>query len=642
MESLKESYDIVVVGASSGGTAAAIAAGRQGMRVALIEESPTLGGIMSNGLSRTDGNPAECTGIYEEFRARCMDYYLRAAQDDPSIRSYPRDLLGHRYEPHVAHRIFSEMVAEIPTVTVFYKRYPTSVVMEGQAVVAVSTRDVEDANAMVFEALIFIDGTPEGDLLPLAKAEFRVGREPRTPEEPHAGEIYMTKQGEVFGSGSGDSKLQAYAMLLTIKDYGPGADKTLSQPPRYDARNYCPEERSDTWWAGGPLPNGKFQLNENMDGTDFAEINWDWVDASREGRKRIWEHYRDLTLGYLYFRQTVMGERQLGLTEDEYPENGHFPYQLYVREGRRLEGVHMFNERDCIRVPGFLRPPLQRHSIASGAWPIDSHAVTRDTEGYVYLGLEDKFKISAPHQVPYEVMVPKSVDGLLVPMAVSATHIGFQVLRLEPIRVAMGQAAGLAAAMCVQNNIRPRDVDVGALQRLLLEKGQSLFLYTDVTPTTPQFEAIQRVGMAGLDAGYDDFTFRPERNASYSDASKLLFLGLKLTPKLDVSDMWKIMHWQKRPVPRVQHCTPWESATYYLLTLNNAGAFSDAVLKTMIPSAEITRKELLEWAGCLVGVGESSRNLLTGNHHQPGDFLSRGELAAFVVALRTEHSIPDE
>jgi len=152
-----------------------------------------------------------------------------------------------------------------------------------------------------------------------------------------------------------------------------------------------------------------------------------------------------------------MGENSLGFTEDEYPENGHFPYYLYVREGRRLVGVHMFNERDCIRVPGFVRPPLQNDSIAVGAWKIDANAVSRDTEGYIFLGFEDRFHIGAPHQAPYGVMVPKEVDGLLVPMAVSSTHIGFQVLRLEPIRVA-GQAAGNAAALSVRQKIQPRQV----------------------------------------------------------------------------------------------------------------------------------------------------------------------------------------
>jgi hypothetical protein len=589
-------FDVVVVGASTGGVAAAIAAGRQGMKVALIEESPVLGGIMANGLSRTDGSPAACTGIYDEFVRRCGRYYQQTLPDDPAIRNAPPATLGHRYEPHVADLIFKQMVAEIPGITVFYHRYPVKVLKEGNRVTGVVTLDTDDRNELTFRATVTIDATHEGDLLPLAGAESRVGREARSLQEPHAGAIYMTHSGDAFGSGEGDGKLQAYAMLLTIKDYGPGADKMLPKPPGYDPKNYAPETRKDTWFAGAPLPNQKFELNENMDGTDFTEINWNWVNANRQERRRIWEKYRDLTLGYVYFRQTVMGEKSIGLTEDEFNDNGHFPYELYVREGRRLVGAYILDERDCVRQPGLQRPPFKPDSIAVGDWPIDSHAVRRDTEGYIFLGMSDRFHVAAPVQAPYGILVPRTVDGLLVPMAVSSTHIGFQTLRLEPIRVAMGQAAGNAAALCVKQHLQPRAINVGQLQKLLLDQGQSLYFFKDVLPSDPHFKAIQKVAMANVDSGGDDYTFRPGAPATYADAARYLFNALHLKVKMDVSDMWKIMPWQERPGARgIQYCTPNHSATYYLLTLFNLGVIDEPALRQMNPDAAIPRPVFMQW-----------------------------------------------
>lgn len=601
--------------------------------MALIEETPTLGGLLANGLSNTDlRSPGGSSGIFEEFRLRSQRYYRRNFPDDPTMKSVRYAQLGFRYEPHVADAIFKEMVQEIPNIEVFYRRYPVRVLKQGNRVSGVVTRDLNGQHEITFYAPVTIDATHEGDLLPLAKARFRLGREPRSVEEPHAGEIYMTWSGEMFGSGAGDDKLQAYAMLITIKDYGPRADKTIPKPPGYDPKNYAPEPMKDTFWhRGGALPNHEYEVNENLDGTDVAEINRAYITGSRADRRRIWERYRNHALGYLYFRQTVMSEKNLGLADDEYLDNGHLPYILYVREGRRLEGEYIFSERDAIRVPGFLRPPLQKDSIAVADWEIDSHAVSRDTEGYVFLsGAADRFKISAPYQAPYGILVPEEVNGLLVPMAVSATHIGFQVLRLEPIRMAMGQAAGNAAAICVKNKIQPRQVPVGQLQTMLLEQGQSLFYYKDVIPSTSHFQAIQRLSLAGIVHGYDDFTFKPERSATKGEVAKLLFRGLDLNVKMDYSDLWKVMRWNRRS----QYCTPDHWATYYLLTLFNLGAFGEEVLSKLDPDAMAKRSELTKWTQAVLRANARAKRILSEETGKSDGPVSRAELCDFVDRLR--------
>ena len=626
----QQQFDVIVVGATTAGVGSAIAAGRQCMRVAVIEETPVLGGLIANGLCNTDLlSPGGSSGIFEEFRLRSQKYYQTNFANDPAMKTIPMAQLGFRYEPHVADRIFKEMFAEIPSIKVFYKRYATKVLKSGHRVTGVVTRDTDDKNEITFQAPITIDATHEGDLLPLAGAKFRLGREPRSLEEPHAGQIYMTHDGEIFGSGEGDSKLQAFALLATVKDYGKPA-KIVPEPPGYDPRNYAPEPTADTFWLrGGALPNHKYELNENLDGTDAAEINYNYIVGSRAERKRIWELYKNYTLGYIHFRQTVMGDRNIGLPEDEFTDNGNLPYILYVREGRRLEGTYMFNERDALKVPSFNRPPLHKDSIAVADWEIDSHAVSRDTEGYIFFKMGDRFNNSAPYQAPYGVMVPKEIDGLLVPMAVSSTHVGFQVLRLEPIRVAMGQAAGIAAALSIKQHIQPRNVDVPDLQKILLDAGQTLFYYKDVIPSTPNYKAIQHIGMAGIDPGYDDFTFKPDQRASNADAAKYLFHKLGLKVKMDYSDLWKIMGWKAgRPPVRknTQHCTPDHWGTYYLMTLFNMGAFTADDLKAMDPDAPISQASLARWTA--VAQGRAAQTSVADGP------ITRGELAAWVDGLK--------
>ena len=626
-----QQFDVIVVGATTAGVGSAIAAGRQGMRVAVIEETPVLGGLIANGLCNTDLlSPGGSSGIFEEFRLRSQKYYQTNFANDPAMKTIPMAQLGFRYEPHVADKIFKEMFAEIPSIQVFYKRYATKVLKSGRRVTGVVTRDTNDQIEMTFRAPVTIDATHEGDLLPLAGAKFRLGREPRSLEEPHAGQIYMTHDGEIFGSGEGDNKLQAFALLATVKDYGAKGAKPVPEPPGYDPKNYAPEPTADTFWLrGGALPNHKYELNENLDGTDAAEINYNYVVGSRAERKRIWELYKNFTLGYIHFRQTVMGDKNIGLAEDEFTDNGNLPYILYVREGRRLEGTYMFNERDALKVPTFNRPPLQKESIAVADWKIDSHAVSRDTEGYIFFNMGDRFDTSAPYQAPYGVMVPKEVDGLLVPMAVSATHVGFQVLRLEPIRVAMGQAAGNAAALCVKQRIEPRNVRVPELQRMLLDQGQTLYYYKDVIPSTPNYKAIEHISMAGIDLGYDDFTFRADQKASNADAAKYLFHKLGLKVKMDYSDLWKIMGWKAgRPPVRknTQHCTPDHWGTYYLMTFFNMGAFTADELRAMDPDAPISRVSLAKWTSVAQG-GKAQPPVADGP-------ITRGELAAWTDGLK--------
>ncbi|MEX2262349.1 MAG: FAD-dependent oxidoreductase [Bryobacteraceae bacterium] len=673
-QSQGERYDVVIVGATASGVGAAIAAGREGLKVALTEESPSLGGMFSNGVSHTNIRAlGACSGIYEEFRQRVMKYHREHFPNDPIVNSAPKSQphffpfgrpwgsQGLVYEPRVADKIFKEMVAEIPGIRVFYRQYPVRVLKTGNRVTGVVTRAVQGGADTTFDAAIVMDATHEGDLLPLAEAAFRIGREPRTPEEPHAGAMYMTWDGQYFGSGEGDKKLQAFSMIITVKDYGHGADKTIPKPPGYDPANYVPSPAKTV----PNLPNGK----TNLGATDITDLNATYIDGDRAERQRIYEAHKNHALGLLYYRQTVMGEKNIGLADDEYPDNGNVPYMLYVREGRRLEGMYVYAERDSIRVPGFRRPPLFNDSIATGDWDSDSHQMAKDFEGYVHWARDetrDPYKIWAPHQIPYGVMVPKEVDGLLVPMAVSATHIGFGVLRTDPPRMSMGQAAGVAAALAIRNKIQPRQVSVPELQRKLLEQGSTLFYYSDLLPSHPHFQAIQRLSMAAITDGFDDYTYRPDEHSTKAHMSQVVFHGLDLKVKVDdwETDFWKMRHWN----PSGASTRPSHWSSYYLMTLYKMGAITEEQALKMKCEDLATRADLAQWIYTGLGLkpdkaGEAAfadvtpshpnynainalahRKLMgpvSDNRFEPDARISRGEVCGVVDNVRKLLSLPE-
>ena len=186
---------------------------------------------------------------------------------------------------------------------------------------------------------------------------------------------------------------------------------------------------------------------------------------------------RNLTLGLLWFLQQdadvpeahrVMANRY-HLARDEFVDNGHFPFQLYVREARRLVGLYTLTENDVTKGARF------DDAVAVGEFPIDSFPVRKrqpsDTvvlEGY--LGMLDH--VTRPYQIPYRIMIPEEIDGLIVPVAASTTHVAFSSIRMEPTWMALGQAAGVAAHLALRLGEEPRNVPIDELQRLLRGQGQ--------------------------------------------------------------------------------------------------------------------------------------------------------------------------
>ena len=255
------------------------------------------------------------------------------------------------------------------------------------------------------------------------------------------------------------------------------------------------------------VPNMKTDAN-NQHGvfvsTDLPEENWPWPTSSWEWRDKFAQRLREYTEGLFWFAQNDpelpahfrKAAKEWGLSKDEYADNGHFPRQVYVREGRRFEGAYFFTANDAIPVTIGSRPPIHQSSITASHYALDSHAVRKREEGRVHL---DGFLSypSAVYTVPYGVMVPKEVDNLLLPVPVSGSHIGFSTLRMEPCWMAMGQAAGIASALSIDGKVKVQNIDLSRLQDKLVDQKATLMYFKDVDYTSPHFRMVQYLGLRG-------------------------------------------------------------------------------------------------------------------------------------------------
>jgi FAD-dependent oxidoreductase family protein/S-layer family protein len=562
-----KTYDVIVIGGSSAGVGAAVAAGRMGASVALIEDTPVLGGMLANGISNIDTFSLESlSGVFEEFRLAVQQHYRTQMEADPIFGSpafpsphvdgrsrqanHPRD--GGRWEPHVADEIFKQMVAATPSVDVFYNRYPVDVLKEGNRVVGVVTEKSVGNHAyapktegglMIFRGRVIVDATHEADVAALAGAPYRVGREVRSALEPHAGDIrFFNGTGEIIdGSGEEDRAIVSYGVRLTVKiDPSPDHARLLRQPPPgYDPAKYEPGPTGSIYELNPTpsMPNSKAEMLANPIGNELQEVNWGWPEASRDERARLYELYRNHALGFLYYLQNAKGLTRLGLPEDEFVDNGNVPYRLFVREARRIVGEETMTEADVnpFVLSHSLLPPLRQDSIAIGHYAIDSKPVCSKTDlSTPDKGPGDFFLINAStaFQVPYGAIVPQEVDGLLVPAALSATHVAFSAVRMDPTWTALGQAAGVAAVVSVRQGVGVRDVSVKQVQRELLEQRVKLFFYWDLPADHPAFAAVQWLSVRGIVEGYPDRTFRSDQALTRAELAAMLFHGLGLWPSV--------------------------------------------------------------------------------------------------------------
>jgi hypothetical protein len=530
---------------------AAIATARGGRTAVLLERTAHVGGLPANGLGATDiGTRGATGGLFLEFVGRVRAHYVATyGESSPQAKDCSD---GYHFEPSVAEKVFEAMLAEQPSVTVLRGRQfdarPENVTLEAGRLAAIRVTDQQTGAVESFAAEVFIDATYEGDLAAAAGAPFRIGREGKAEfDEPMAGRIYKAWGGPAGegSTGEADTTVQAYNYRLCLTTR-PDNRAPIPKPAAYNRDEYASladDVRLDraTGKPGGEkawdgigrvvnmvvLPNGKTDANNQhlaFLSTDLPEENYPWPTADWAWRDRYAQRLRDYTLGLLWFCQNdaVLPAdfrarcAEWGLAKDEYADNGNFPRQVYVREGRRIEGEVLFTAHDALPAKGAERPPLRADSVTASHYALDSHAVRKREPGRVHL---DGFFShgTKPYTVPYGAIVPKKVEGLLTPVPVSGTHVGFSTMRMEPCWMALGQAAGTAAAVAIADGTSVRKVDRVTVQRELLRQKAILIYYKDVPPGHPAFEAVQFFGLRGF---LPDWEAKPEAAVTEADASR--------------------------------------------------------------------------------------------------------------------------
>jgi hypothetical protein len=542
-------YDVLIAGGTPAGIMAAIAAGRMGSKVVLAEYHAHLGGMSASGLGKSDiENRNAIAGLFHEFTRRVYSYYINTYGEGSENAELCKE--GYYYEPSVAEKIFNGMISETKNISVFTNHQIEEVKSVNGRIEGAYFKDRSSGQKRYFTAGFFIDATYEGDLYALAGAGFRTGREGREEfNEEHAGRIFFDYNEKVFldgSTGEADDKVPAYTYRLCLTD-DPANGYRLKEPPSgYDRTDYLKYIEDLQAGRMGPpkvlkeghgfypdhfntilrvfsftrIPNNKFDVNINprLPGFPFGAENYAYPEGGWKERENIIRRHRELALGLLYFIQNDPGvpeeHRKMArcylLPADEFTDNNHFPWQLYVREARRLEGLYMLSENDVVPLIDGKRTRIFHDSIISGEFPIDSFPVSKEPskDNKVLEGYISMLEIS-PYQVPYRIMVSGNFSNMLVPVAASTTHVAFSTIRMEPMWMGIGQAAGTAAALAIKNGCSAGELDVTVLQRCLIDNKQILTYFDDVDENDKAFAAVQFFGTRGFFDSYDARTKDP-------------------------------------------------------------------------------------------------------------------------------------
>jgi len=513
--------DVVIYGGTSAGIVAAVQATAMGKSVVVVSPDTHLGGLSSGGLGWTDsGTKAVIGGLAREFYRRIKRHYDTPAawvhQQPAEYKLYrPADDAMWVFEPKVAEAAFEAWVREheIPVVRDAWLDRERGVANQGERIVSLTTLD-----GRTLAGKMFIDATYEGDLLAAAGVSFTTGREANAtygetlngvqtkrakshqftnkvspyvvPDDPASGLLPRIHAGPPGEEGGGDHRIQAYNFRICLTNVA--ANRVpFPKPAGYDPLQY--ELLLRDLQAGSrhvfgkfdPAPNGKTDTNNHGSfSTDNIGMNDDYPEASYERRREIIAEHAAYQQGYFWFLvndprgpedvRTKMG--QWGLAKDEFPDNGHWPHQIYVREARRMVADVVVSEGHVRRTTPTPDP------VGMGSYTMDSHHVQRyvahDETGRAYARNEGDIQVSpgGPYPISYRAIVPRQeeCENLLVPVAVSASHIAYGSIRMEPVFMILGQSAATAAALAIDGGLTVQEVPYDALRERLLADGQVL------------------------------------------------------------------------------------------------------------------------------------------------------------------------
>ena len=507
--------DVLVIGAGASGTMASIQAARLGADVIVVEETPWVGGMLTAaGVAAIDGNHMMPSGLWGEFRELLYGHY---GGPDAVETGWVSNTL---FEPHVGERFLAGMIDEHLNITRIHGYRITEVLREGERVTGAIFVG-EDGRKLEVKATVTIASDEYGDALALSGANYRYGWEPRSDF------------GDEFAPEVGNRLIQDLTYVAILRDFGADADMTIPQPEGYDpavfdctCRELCSDPDRDVVPCGpdsgadlymfnyGELPNNYFMINWPIMGNDFFI---DILSMSHEERQIALEEAKNFTLNWIYHVQTAGGYRNMGIADDVFPTDDNFPFIPYIRESRRVVGMRTMRTQDMINPYSEDAGGLFMSGIAVGDYPLDLHH-ERKPEGFeVDARTEDKPPIPS-YNVSYYTMIPESIDGLIVAeKSISVTHIVNGATRLQPVVMLLGQAAGAAAALSIQEGVQPRDLDIRLLQQTLLDAGTWLMPFADTRPYEGDFQSIQRVGLAGIMHGTGEPVAWANRTWFYPD-----------------------------------------------------------------------------------------------------------------------------
>lgn len=522
---------VLVYGGTVAGIAAALAASRMGCKTILIERGDHFGGMMASGLGAIDTLRENAFGgIFWEFLKRTREYYIETY--GPESDQYRLTYDGFFMEAHVAERILGDMLSSQNELQGLKRLELIEVIKQGNLVEATIYKNRDTGERIRVSHAMAIDGTYEGDLAAAAGVVCRTGREGRAEhQERFAGVIFFDprhyKQ-EIRPESTGEPSqhMQANCFRVTLSDdpkrirfSKPASYKELYQDYYRDLLHDFDRGRirhlNEIVWSN-PLANHKYCINghiEALTSPNLAELSVDWAEGDWGKREQLYNYYKEYTEGLFYFLQNDLAVPtvprvdafRFGLPPDEYLQDGNFPWQLYVRQGRRIIGEYVITEHDSIPEAGRQRPRLHKDTIGVYEHGFDSHPCRRRNSKDAVLTTSDGFdllegviyfkskmnSLNRPATIPYRAIVPEKVDGLLVPTALSATSVAYSSIRMEPVWMSTGQAAGVAAAQAIAQQVPVRRVDTRRLQQTLVKQRQVLAFFRDLSLEDPAFESIQ-------------------------------------------------------------------------------------------------------------------------------------------------------
>lgn len=474
---------LLIIGGGASGTTAGVQAARMGINTLIIEETPWLGGMLTSaGVAAIDGNHQMPSGLWGEFRQKLYDHYGGPKAVETGWVS------NTLFEPSRGNLILKELAQE-ENLSIWYETRLRKIQKKGDH------WEVEvDANGKrrKIKAQLVIDATELGDVLAKVGVAYDIGMDSRED----TGEIHAPKEANDI--------IQDLTYVVILKDYGEGADKTIPKPKGYNREEFAlacdvsdpagdgtPVMDCDQMITYGKLPNGKYMINWPKHGND---IYLNIIENTPTEREKALEKAKLHSLGFIYFLQTELGFKNLGIAEGEFPTADGLPMIAYHRESRRMKGLSQLRLHH-VAEPFDQEEAYYRTGVAVGDYTIDHHHLKNPDAPAI-----DFVKIKVPsYNVPLGSLIPQGEDRLIVAeKSISVSNIVNGATRLQPVVLGIGQAAGALAALSIQNEVAPQEVPVRAVQQALLDAGAYIMPYIDVKPQDEHFEPYQRIGATGI------------------------------------------------------------------------------------------------------------------------------------------------